>query len=72
MSITAGPPFNSSSDSALAVAYVSAFILVFYVSHRKARSHYIADTHDTIVGDTFPDGRLSPYRSRLGGPRRRR
>jgi auxin efflux carrier family protein len=33
MSITAGPPFNSTSDQNLAVAYISAFILVFYVSY---------------------------------------
>ncbi|KAI0345662.1 auxin efflux carrier [Trametopsis cervina] len=32
MSITAGPPFNSSSDQSLAVAYISAFILVFYIT----------------------------------------
>ena len=32
MSITAGPPFNSNKDQTLAVAYVSAFIFVFFVS----------------------------------------
>ncbi|KAI0685009.1 auxin efflux carrier [Cytidiella melzeri] len=32
MSITAGPPFNSSTDQSLAVAYISAFILVFYIT----------------------------------------
>lgn len=32
MSVTAGPPFNSSTDPNIAVAYVSAFIFVFFVS----------------------------------------
>ncbi|KAJ3539554.1 hypothetical protein NM688_g6347 [Phlebia brevispora] len=32
MSITAGPPFNPATDSNIAVAYVSAFIFVFFVS----------------------------------------
>ena len=32
MSITGSAPFNGSSDQTLAVAYISAFILVFFVS----------------------------------------
>ncbi|KAF7796059.1 hypothetical protein EIP86_007230 [Pleurotus ostreatoroseus] len=32
MSITAGPPFNGTDDSTIAVAYVSAFIFIFFVT----------------------------------------
>ncbi len=32
MSITSAAPFNGQKDSDLAVAYLSVFILVFYVS----------------------------------------
>lgn len=33
MSITASAPFSGAQDQTLAVAYISAFILVFFVSH---------------------------------------
>ena len=57
MSLAAGPPFNPDVDKTLAVAYVSAFIFVFFVrvmsrhhqsralsllSHRSLSSHAAA------------------------------
>ncbi len=34
MSIMSGPPFNAATDQNIAIAYVSAFIFIFFVSFR--------------------------------------
>lgn len=51
MSITGAAPFGSEADQTLAVAYISAFILVFMVS----QANY-TDTRFIFIGvdDPFP------------------